>query len=289
MWMDGSDFRWGLFTTLLRKHKVWHYTLNQDFIKDYSIYRPDLFISFKGSIPPELKDQMKADGCKTIQLFPDDPDEYEKGKVLAREYDHYFTNSLQALEWYHRDGFGDVKICAFAVDEKLVERVKPGKEFKCDILFAGGDNKKRYRYTYLNALAGLDLKVFGKWNRAVYGLQNRVILGDDYFSALKSCKIGIDLSESGAGYMNVKAKTFELAAAGCLVVSNKFEEMERYFEYDKEIVGFSSPVELKKKCEYYLEHEDERLRIAQAGQKRFYNDHTWCKRLKYIFKEIGIE
>lgn len=288
MRMDGSDFRWGLFTTLLRKHHIWHYTLGQDIIDPYNKMKPDLLISVKGCIPRNLKDRIKKDGCKTIQLFPDDLDLIERSLLLVPQFDYYFTNSGAALKVYHQNGFVNVKVCCFAVDQVLIKKAFKQSQYECDIIFAGDDNHKRYRYTYLNALKGLDLKVYGKWSKEVYGLTHKTLYGQDYFSALKSSKIGIDFSQSAAGFMNVKAKTFELTSAGCFVLANKFKEMENYFEYGKEIIGFESPEDLREKVEYYLKHEKERLKIAEAGHARFLKDHTWEKRIQFVFRECGL-
>ncbi len=288
LWMKESDARYGFIQTLKRKHDVLHCTLDKNIIEANAEFRPNIIISFKGEIPFEAVEIIKDARCKTIQLFPDDPDLMLRGMQLYPGFDYFFTNSIQAQKEYHRLGFDRVKVCGFGVDPELVKASKFNKKYECDIMFAGGDNHKRYRYTYLNALRDLDLKVYGKWSKDVHGLQNEILYGKAYFSALKSCKIGIDLSQSAAGFMNIKWKTFELAASGALVMANKFDEMNNYFEYDKEIVGFSSAKELREKCEYYLEHEVEREKIARAGYKRFMKDHTWEKRIEYIFKECNI-
>ena len=281
-----SNYRKGLLSTLQREHEVWQFNLN-DFNYDVDNIKPDVYLSVKQNLTTDMINKFKSIGCKTIQLFPDDPDEFEKGLVMARQYDYFFTNSMQTIGKYKNNGVG-AKVCCFAIDEKMVEGIEPQEKYECDIIFAGGDNKKRYRYTYLNALKGLNVKVFGKFQKDVYGKQNETIYDSkEYFSALKSAKIGIDFSESGAGFMNVKSKTFELAAAGCMIVANKFNEMENYFEYGKEIMGFNSPKELRDLCEIFLSSST-RKQIANAGHERFLKEHTWKKRLDFLFKECKL-
>jgi hypothetical protein len=267
-----SNYRKGLLSTLQRFHIVKQYGLNVDIDDIIQDFKPDIYLSVKQNLKSKTIKLLKLIGCKSIQLFPDDPDEFEKGLVMARQYDYFFTNSMQTIRKYKENGI-DAKVCCFAIDEKMIEDIKPQDKYKCDIIFAGGDNKKRYRYTYLNALKGLDVKVYGKFQKDVYGKQDETIYDSaEYFSALKSAKIGIDFSESGAGFMNVKSKTFELASAGCLVMSNYFEEME--------------------KCEYYLQDKGDiigtRLSIARAGHERFLKEHTWKKRLDFLFESIKI-
>jgi spore maturation protein CgeB len=287
-----SDYRYGLLTTLQREHDVHHCSLN-DFNCDIDKFKPQLYISVKQYLTPEAMLNFKKLGCKTIQLFPDDPDEFIKSQYLYSQYDYIFTNSMLAMKNHHAIGYPNFKTLSFAVDEKLLEGIKPQDKYRCDVMFIGGDNKKKYRYEYLNALKGLDVKVYGKFQKDVYGKQNQSLSDyKDFFSALMSAKIGIDFSVSGSGYMNVKTKSFEIPACQTLMLVNEFEEMKNYYEYDKEIIGFTTPEDLRKKCDYYLQDDDkiigERLSIAQAGHKRFLKEHTWKKRLDFLFRECNI-
>jgi len=181
-----------------------------------------------------------------------------------------------------------VDVCCFATDEKFIEKIKPDKQYEHDVIFAG--KPIPYRHPILNRLEGLDLGVYGKgWRPSVYGYTGRLLKDKEYFSALKSCKIGIDFSVSGSGYLNVKSKTFELAAAGIMIMTNKFSEMQNYFRYGVEIVGFENPDDLREKCEYYLDHEAERIAIAENGHARFLQEHTWAKRIQQVFKECEVD
>lgn len=283
-----SNYRKGLLSTLERMFHVKQYNLNVDIDSVLLDWKPDIYLSVKQLLKCNTVNILQQIGCKSIQLFPDDPDEIEKGLIMAKGYDYFFTNSMQTIKRYKENGI-DAKVCCFAIDEKMVENVKPQDKYKCDIIFAGGDNKKRYRYTYLNALKGLDVKVYGKFQKDVYGKQNEILYdSNEYFSALKSAKIAIDFSVSGSGFMNVKSKTFEIAAAGSLIMANRFDEMENYFKYGVECVGFTTPENLRKLCEYYLENEFERLAIVQNGRYRFLKEHTWEKRIKSVFDLCGV-
>jgi spore maturation protein CgeB len=57
------------------------------------------------------------------------------------------------------------------------------------------------------------------------------------------------------------------------------------FDEDKEVVCFSSPEELKSKCNFYLKNENLRERIARAGYDRLISSsYTLEARLRYIMK-----
>jgi len=54
----------------------------------------------------------------------------------------------------------------------------------------------------------------------------------------------------------------------------------------QEIIVFDRKDELGDLITYYLEHDEERKAIAQAGYERTMRDHLWKHRLKNIFQEI---
>jgi spore maturation protein CgeB len=64
--------------------------------------------------------------------------------------------------------------------------------------------------------------------------------------------------------------------------------LQEYFDCQNEIVVVNSIGEMAEKIRYYLDHEDERKRIAEAGWQRMQKDHQWHHRLKAIFEEVGI-
>jgi spore maturation protein CgeB len=85
----------------------------------------------------------------------------------------------------------------------------------------------------------------------------------------------------------LKARNFEIPGCGGFCLTEYVEGLEHYYEIGKEIECFSTPEDAAEKIQYYLGHEKERERIAQAGFQRATRDHTWEKILKNIFEVIG--
>lgn len=67
-------------------------------------------------------------------------------------------------------------------------------------------------------------------------------------------------------------RCFEIPATKTFMLSQYTDDMASMFEPDKEAVYFRTPDELVEKAKYYLEHEDERERIALAGYERLLQD-----------------
>lgn len=77
--------------------------------------------------------------------------------------------------------------------------------------------------------------------------------------------------------------------SGAFYLLDYVDEIEAFFELDREIVCFSSRDELVEKVRYYLAHPDEREAIRAAGHERALRDHTWQKRLADAFADAGLE
>lgn len=67
----------------------------------------------------------------------------------------------------------------------------------------------------------------------------------------------------------------------CLVVDNK-KNLGDLFEKGREVVAYDDANDAAEKIAYLLEHEDERARIAAAGQRRTLRDHTYGHRMREL-------
>lgn len=83
-------------------------------------------------------------------------------------------------------------------------------------------------------------------------------------------------------------RIFDIMGVGGFVMSNYQEELAELFVPDKEIVLFKDIDELIEKTDYYLKHEDARLRIAMNGYKRVKKDYNYDVALKKMFKMADV-
>lgn len=75
---------------------------------------------------------------------------------------------------------------------------------------------------------------------------------------------------------------YETPAHGMLMVCDKAaaNTYARIFEPETEAVYYEKISEAIDLIEYYLTHDEERTRIAQAGFERYWNDYEWEGNLK---------
>jgi spore maturation protein CgeB len=94
----------------------------------------------------------------------------------------------------------------------------------------------------------------------------------------------IDIAEGFANNMRL----FEATGMGTLLITDWKHNIVDMFEPGKEVICYHSASECVDLIHYYLTHEDERARIAEAGQQRTLRDHTYRKRtaeLSVIFQK----
>jgi glycosyltransferase involved in cell wall biosynthesis/ADP-heptose:LPS heptosyltransferase/radical SAM superfamily enzyme YgiQ (UPF0313 family)/predicted O-methyltransferase YrrM/2-polyprenyl-3-methyl-5-hydroxy-6-metoxy-1,4-benzoquinol methylase len=75
---------------------------------------------------------------------------------------------------------------------------------------------------------------------------------------------------------DVNFRVFETLACGALLITDKIYDngLEDLFKDGEHLITFDSEQDLVEKINYYLKHEDERIRIAEAGKARVLSLYT---------------
>ncbi len=94
-------------------------------------------------------------------------------------------------------------------------------------------------------------------------------------------KINLNISIKGIEG-GTPLRVMEIMGAGGFTMTNYCEETLELFEENKEIVVFKTPEELVEKAAYYLEHDEERERIADAGRRKVLQCYTYERKLKQL-------
>ncbi|MBO6216009.1 MAG: glycosyltransferase [Lachnospiraceae bacterium] len=80
----------------------------------------------------------------------------------------------------------------------------------------------------------------------------------------------------------IPLRVFDILSCGGFLMTNYQSELYEYFTPGEELVVYGSTEEIPALCDYYLRHEDERLRIAKNGLERIKNDHSVKSRISKI-------
>jgi spore maturation protein CgeB len=87
----------------------------------------------------------------------------------------------------------------------------------------------------------------------------------------------------------IKGRNFEVPGCGGALLTGRADNLEDYYEIGKEVACFDDTADLIEKIRYYLQHDDERSALAEAGYRRTLQEHTYVHRFTEIFQQIGLE
>ncbi len=136
----------------------------------------------------------------------------------------------------------------------------PGLERDIDVSFNGGVNNYPDRIEALSQLraAGIDVVKFG-------GQLESPLPLDQYAGIFMRSKISLSFSYSG-GKLTSKGRTWEATLCGSMLIETSNPYTSRRLRPYIDFVPFDDYADLVDKVRYYLDHEDERRRIAESGK-----------------------
>lgn len=82
-------------------------------------------------------------------------------------------------------------------------------------------------------------------------------------------------------------RIYDIMGCGGFLMTNYQAELPEYFEIGKDLEAYGSMDELLDKCNYYLQHEEERARIARSGYEKVKQFHTYEQRVQKMIFEVG--
>ena len=140
----------------------------------------------------------------------------------------------------------------------------PDKRRDIDVVFSGSYGLGREeRQKALNYLLdnGVNLICGGSEGRDHFTTEA-------YADRYKRAKIALSFSQAH-GINVVNARPFEVMSCGALLLEQDSPELAKLFIPNVDYVPWTDELDLLNKVRYYLEHEEERLLIANNGQKKF--------------------
>ena len=112
-----------------------------------------------------------------------------------------------------------------------------------------------------------------------------VVPGEANALVYAGSKINLNISKRGMEG-GTPLRIPQIMGAGGFVLSSFGMETAEIYEEDKEIVMFRTPEELIEKADYYLRHDEERKKIALAGQRKVLSMYTHEKKLKKLLEWV---
>jgi spore maturation protein CgeB len=112
------------------------------------------------------------------------------------------------------------------------------------------------------------------------------VYGSNMYNLFRNSKIVLNYHIGVAGNYAGNMRMFEVTGMGsCLLTDNK-KNINDLFSPGNEVVVYDNPDDCISKVKWLLEHEDERQKIARAGQEKTLKNHTVEKRCESIIQII---
>jgi spore maturation protein CgeB len=111
----------------------------------------------------------------------------------------------------------------------------------------------------------------------------------DYYAespyAMKCAKINLNITLRSIK-CGIPLRIIDILGCGGFLLTNYQPDMDRHFVAGEDYVYYESAEDAVRKAAYYLEHEDERLRIAESGHRKVMSAHTYKDRVDEMIKII---
>lgn len=200
-------------------------------------------------------------------------------------YTYFITTHAMTVPWFKEH---NMKVIKSQWAGSSVYKKWDQKQYQYDISFVG--QKHGIRPQIIDALTqhNISVHLFGNyWDG--YLNNHGFISFDKMIEVFNTSKINLNLSNpfQVGTIPQLKGRVWEINQCGGFQITTPADDIESYFVPDKEIVIVDNMLDMVNKIRYYLEHNEEREQIAEAGYQRMLKEHQWKYRFIDILKEIN--
>jgi spore maturation protein CgeB len=206
------------------------------------------------------------------------PDRNSTRVAIAKQTDFVINTSAGRFLQTYKDA--GVSCCAFIpniCDPDIQYKYDVDENWKADIIFTGKVEHTRLdrnneRYNLVNRLSKME-------NSRVYGtLGVPRVEGIDYFHAISGAKIGLSINIANDVRLYHSDRLINYISCGTLALTRRVPDTDLLFEDGVHAKYFDTTDEFFELADWYLKHDQEREKIAQAGMQRAHTEFN-CERI----------
>ncbi len=213
---------------------------------------------------------------------------------IARSVDLQCTISPSLLSVYARHGISTA-YWPIGIEPEYLE-VQRETEMDYDVVFLGtlyGANIFPEAATRRAAVESLSQSHYrfglfgGGWQHIGLTAQNTLEQHGENALIYARAKLALSISHVKDLWGYTSDRLYNITATGCPALVQRFEGMEAHGYIDgKTCIAWETIPEMLEKIDYYLQHDEEREAIGQAGREMTLARHTWDVRLLALFEMI---
>ena len=290
---------------------VWINQAFREFMERRISWKPDLVLIFKGDtlLPETIRWLKQRTGAA---LFNWQTDDYFSPALSSAHairsiglYDCIFAHTRANVPELSARGARRAEYLPHGADPALCRPIDLNRPepYETDLLFMGSWRRERQQmFEELVSRGGetrLSIRGF-QWKHLPLRSSLRPythfdgVPWDRYGETIRRSKINlVFLVRFDTGRRVVPLRLFEIpAAGGFMLVEKGAGEAEEFYRPGEEMAYFQDVGDLKDQTDYFLRHEEERRRIALAGQQRairgryFYTDRM--ERMVQVYRELRL-
>jgi len=280
--------QWALENNIQFDNDNWLFTITIEQIKKY---KPDVFFigsmfNFFGDFLEKIRPHCGALTAWTSCVIPDN--------ISFSQFSLVITSLPKLVSRFREIDKVKSELVFPAFDAKIYDKLKHKITKNIPFSFVGGisgNHQSRIEsLTQLTKTTPLELYGYGYPKRRKYefikqflkpqplisryrgeawGLEMYLLLGNSKITFNSH----IDMADDKAANMRL----FEATGMGSLLLTDNKSNLNELFEAGKEVIAYDNVQDAVEKVNYYLNHTEEREKIAKAGQERTFKEYSFQK------------
>ena len=207
-------------------------------------------------------------------------------------YDLAISSFPPTVEYFRRKGI-PAELNRLGFERNILTRLRNGaKAFDLTFIGSFGGSQNANRVPWLEALCSRfhQMKVWApeqdfKELSPSSPIRKHYVgtaWGWEMYETLSRSRMTLNFHHnSTAPYANNR-RLYEATGVGALLITDWKKDLHEMFEPGKEVVAYRTSEECVELIQYYMDHDDERKAIAQAGQERTIKEHTCYERTREL-------
>ncbi len=207
-------------------------------------------------------------------------------------YDLIISSLTNFVDYFRRIGIS-AELHQFGFEPAILSRLG-GQEKKYAVSFVGSlslHHESRIRWLeYLCKCMEIEVWGYGvealpadSWIRRRY---KGGAWGIEMYQILHQSKITLNHHIGVAGPYANNMRLFEAAGVGSLLVTDWKVNLNHLFQVGKEVAAYRNPEECVELIRHYLDHDEERKRVARAGQECAIREHSYGTRMEELVEIV---